>query len=111
MLQQLSRIQPSYRQRGILGDRPQSRPNHDRILLGSTRRRRCLTPHTSPHGDQPQPLIQGGAIFRGLANRYSPISETTASGVERFYGERGARDWFDGAATRSPALAAAPRSS
>jgi hypothetical protein len=20
--------------------------------------------HTSPHGDQPQPLIQGGAIFR-----------------------------------------------
>jgi hypothetical protein len=24
-----------------------------------------FTPHTSPHGDQPQPLIQGGAIFRG----------------------------------------------
>ncbi len=28
-----------------------------------------FTSHTSPHGDQPQPLIQGGAIFRGLATK------------------------------------------
>jgi hypothetical protein len=35
-----------------------------------------FTSHTSPHGDQPQPLIQGGAIFRRLAT----IPETTAWG-------------------------------
>jgi hypothetical protein len=32
------------------------------------------TPHTSPHGDQLQPLIQGGAIFRWFATK--PIAET-----------------------------------
>jgi hypothetical protein len=31
-----------------------------------------FTSHTSPHGDQPQPLIQGGAIFRRLATKTKP---------------------------------------
>jgi hypothetical protein len=48
--------------------RPQSRPNHDCIVRSSTRRRRWLPLHTSPHGGQPQPLIQGGAIFRKVRN-------------------------------------------
>ena len=40
-----------------------------------------------------------------------PISGTKASGAERFYSERGARDWFGGAGVRSRDPAAAPRSS
>jgi hypothetical protein len=44
-----------------LGGRPQSRPNHNRILLSSTRRRRWL-PEPSPHRDLTSTPDSGGAI-------------------------------------------------
>ena len=34
-----------------------------------------VTPHTSPHGDQPQSLIQGGAIFRRACFETKPLLE------------------------------------